>query len=58
MIVNTLSRDIMLYIREGSIMSRIMMLYTIEESIASRITMLSQKEEASCRVSECFLDLS
>jgi len=50
-----ISRVRVLYSKADSILLRVTMLYPIEASIISRIMMLSQKEEASCRASECFL---
>ena len=52
-----ISHVIVLYSGSDNILTRISMLYSIEASITSHVTMLSQKEEASCRASECFLDL-
>ena len=52
-----LSRIIMFYPVGASIFTRVRVLYAAAESISSRVIMLSQNEEASCRASECFLDL-
>ena len=55
MIVNTLSRDIMLYTREGSIMSRIMMLILVRASIILRVKMLYPIAQTLRRASGCFI---
>ena len=55
MIVNTLSRAIILYTREGSIMSRIMMLILAGASIISRDMMLYPIAQTLRRASRCFI---